>query len=236
MFKRKKEGLKCSAVIVAAGSSTRMGVDKIMLDLHYAPVIAWTLTAFERCEDVTEIVLVTQEGKIPELLKVCKDYNIRKVRHYVNGGATRTESVLKGVEMCADDCELIAVHDGARPLLETDLITRTVKAASEHGAAVPVVKVKDTIRQALCDKLVKSLDRDTTYLMQTPQVFKKELLLPALVEALRLGLTLTDDCEAVMLQDVVVHTVEGSEQNIKITTPFDIALAQTVIEWRGEHI
>ena len=143
-FKCKKEKPSCSAVIVAAGSSQRMGSDKIMMKLGAMPVLARTVLAFENNEYVDEIIIVTKTEKLEEIADLCFKNGLHKVKQVVSGGATRMESALAGVSACRHGAELIAIHDGARPLVSQELITRTIEAARAYRAAVPAVAVGST--------------------------------------------------------------------------------------------
>lgn len=222
----------CSVVIAAAGESTRMGEDKLFIELAGAPVIVHTLRAFERSECVDEIVVVTRSGSIPEIARLCGVHALEKVKHIVEGGDSRTQSVLRGVRMCAEKAGLIAIHDGARPLVSVALIAAAVETAARTGAAAPAVQERDTVRQALRGVFTKTLDRESTYRIQTPQVFAADIILPALEEAAHLGLALTDDCQAVMLRGVEVALSPGSDENIKLTTPADLYAARAMLEER----
>ena len=137
--RKKEETPHCSAVIVAAGSSQRMGSDKLLHNLGIMPVLARTLLAFQDCELVDEIVVVTRMEKIVEVAGLCKKYRIDKASKVISGGATRMESALAGVSEVKKRARLIAIHDGARPLVSVDLIEKTVRAAAEYKAAVPAV-------------------------------------------------------------------------------------------------
>lgn len=144
IFKRSEKEPVCSAVIVAAGSAQRMGADKLMLGLGCMPVLARTLLAFQNCAAVDEIVIVTRMEKVEEIAALCKRYGISKAAKVIRGGKTRMESALAGVSEVKGGARLIAIHDGARPLVTDELITRTVRAAAQHMAAVPVVYSTDS--------------------------------------------------------------------------------------------
>lgn len=223
-----------SAVIVAAGTSSRMGEDKLFMELGGGPVILRTLQAFEESGYIDEIVVVTQSDKIPEIAGCARQAGISKLKSIVTGGANRTASSFAGVQECSPNAGLIAIHDGARPLVTGEIIARAVTAAAQRGAAAPAIHVKDTVRQARGGRVLRTLERDELYLMQTPQVFRAGLIRSALGEAARLGLSLTDDCAAVMLLDAEVFLVEGSEENLKLTTPADVYAAEAILEKRGE--
>ena len=229
-FRQKKKVRVCSAVIVAAGNSTRMGEDKITKLLGDLPVLVRTLRAFEDCDAIDEIVVVTRPDRIEELAGLCRQYELSKVSKVVSGGATRVESSLAGVMAVREDATLIAIHDGARPFVTPELIRRTVEAAHIYSAAAPVVKSTDTLK-ALdeCGNVVGTVDRETTARVQTPQVFDADLIKGALSKAVRKNLPLTDDCSAVEALGVRVFAVEGEEDNIKLTTPRDFLIAETIM-------
>ena len=234
-FKCKKEKPSCSAVIVAAGSSQRMGSDKIMMKLGAMPVLARTVLAFENNENVDEIVIVTKTEKLEEIADMCFKNGLHKVKQVVSGGATRMESALAGVSACRHGAELIAIHDGARPLVSQELITRTIEAARAYRAAVPAVASTDTLK--IVDErgfITGTLDRSVTRRVQTPQVFEADLIKGALTKAVELKLTLTDDCSAMDMMGVKTITVEGEPANIKITTPEDMVMAKAIVEDRGD--
>ena len=234
-FKRKKEKPSCSAVIVAAGSSQRMGSDKIMMKLGAMPVLARTVLAFENNEYVDEIIIVTKTEKLEEIADMCFKNGLHKVKQVVSGGATRMESALAGVSACRHGAELIAIHDGARPLVSQELITRTIEAARAYRAAVPAVASTDTLK--IVDErgfITGTLDRSVTRRVQTPQVFEADLIKGALTKAVELKLTLTDDCSAMDMMGVKTITVEGEPTNIKITTPEDMVTAKAIVEDRGD--
>lgn len=239
MFRKKQaEAARpfCSAVVVAAGSGTRMGADKLMMQLGGCTVIERTLVALDRSRCIDEIVVVTQSEKIPAIAALARERGIKKLKCVTEGGANRTASAWAGVQECSERAELIAIHDAARPLVTEEIIERAVTAAAERGAAAPAIHVKDTVRQARGGRVLRTLERDELYLMQTPQVFRAELIRQALGEAAKLGISLTDDCAAVMLLDAEVFLVEGSEENLKLTTPADIYAATAIIDARGEFL
>jgi 2-C-methyl-D-erythritol 4-phosphate cytidylyltransferase len=237
LFQKKTAEPKCSAVILAAGSSQRMGRDKILGALGGLPVIVHTLLVFERSELVDEIVVVTQMEKLTQLADLCKKYNIGKVSKVICGGSTRTESALAGVSEVKRNARLIAIHDGARPLVTESLIRRTVYAANDQLAAVPAVKSTDTL--TIVDDtgcIVGSVERERTVRIQTPQVFDAELIKGALTHAVEKGISLTDDASAMEKMGVKVYTVEGEEDNLKLTTPRDMVLAEAILRNRGDTL
>ena len=220
---------RCGAVIVAAGSASRMGgIDKVMAELKGEPMIVHTVRAFQSCDAIKEIVIVTREDLILPITRLTNEFD--KVTAVVLGGSSRQESVALGMNALSDKCELAAIQDGARPLVTWELIDRVVRAAHSHHAAIPVIPVKDTIK--VCDTaLVKSTpDRSTLRAVQTPQVFDFDLLRGALKKAAEDGAEVTDDCSAVERLGMSVRTVEGDERNLKVTTPLDLKLAEMLME------
>ena len=158
LFREKEKDPRCSAVIVAAGSSERMGNDKLTAELGGIPVLARTLRAFENCPLIVEIIVVTRADRIEEMADLCRSFDISKVSKVLAGGATRVESALVGVSEADTKLNLIAIHDGARPLVSQELIERTVRAAKEHYAAVPVIPSTDTLK--IVDALEERVQKD----------------------------------------------------------------------------
>lgn len=234
--KRKKieEHQFCSAVIVAGGASVRMGEDKLFMRLGSSTVIERTMIALQESPYIDEIIIATSGDKIPVIVSLAKQCGISKLKTAISGGENRTASSWAGVKECSECAELIAIHDAARPLVSADIIERAVIAAGERGAAAPAINVKDTVRVARGGRVLKTLERDELFLMQTPQVFKAELIRPALEDAATLGISLTDDCAAAMLMDADIFLVEGSEENMKLTTPADFYAANAILEARGD--
>lgn len=228
--KKKSAPAAVCAVIVAAGSSRRMGGEnKLLLPLAGAPVLAHTLSAFEKCATVRDIVLVCREQDIMPYTDLARACGISKLRTVTRGGDSRTASVLAGITAAPEDTVLVAVHDGARPLVSEAVITEAVYAAAECGAAAPVVPVKDSIKRIENGCIVADVPRDTLAAVQTPQVFRREVLLRALREAQRQGRSFTDDCAAVEALGQTVRATHGSYENIKITTPEDIPAAEAFL-------
>lgn len=229
-WKKKKPDLPtCRAVIVAAGSSSRMGADKLFLLLGGIPVIAHTLLAFQNTPCVGKIILVTRSESIPTMNDVCKEFGITKAAEIITGGAERTDSVLKGV-MAAGKCDFVMVHDGARPLVSPALIEDVYQAAVLHGAAAPGVPVKDTVKILKSGFVAETPDRASLVAIQTPQTFYTDVLKGALTKAAEAGKTYSDDCQAVEALGVPVFVTKGSYRNLKITTEEDLMLAEALLE------
>ena len=235
LFRRRREELRCSAVVPAAGSSTRMGKDKLLLPLGEQPVLLHTLRALDACPYITEIVVVTREELIVPIGQLCRDAALGKVRKVIVGGATRSHSVLAGLGELSPDAELAAIHDGARPLVSQAVLEAVIRRASECGAAAPAVPVKDTIKRARDGLVTATLDRAELRAVQTPQVFQVDLIKTALQKALEDGAELTDDCAAVERLGIGVALTEGDYCNLKLTTPEDLAVAEALLAWREEQ-
>lgn len=236
LFKRKEQQNTCSAVIVAAGSARRMGADKVMMDLGCMPVLARTLLAFQNCDEIDEIVVVTRMEKVEEVASLCKKYGVSKVCKVIRGGKTRAESSLAGVSEVRSGARLIAIHDGARPFVTDEVIRRTIDAAALCMSAVPVISSTDTLKTIDENGLIiGTVNRECTVRVQTPQVFNADLIKGALTKAVSDGLALTDDCSAIEMMGVRTHTVVGDEDNIKLTTPRDIQLGELILKTRGDY-
>ena len=235
LFRKKQKEPHCSVVVVAAGSSERMGSDKMLMTLGAKPVIIRTLMAFQQSPMVDDIVVVTRQEKIMGLADMIKLYDISKVTQVISGGATRMESALAGVSAVKEGAKLIAIHDGARPLVTQGVIRRVVEAANEHMAAVPAVPCVDTMKQVNQEGVViGSVDRSSVVRVQTPQVFDADLIKGALSRAVEKNLPLTDDCSAMEMMGVKTYVVEGDASNIKLTEPDDMILAEAILKNRGE--
>ena len=219
----------CGAVIVAAGSASRMGgIDKVMAPLDGEPMIVRTVRTFQNCDAIKEIVIVTREDLIMPITQLCRDFD--KVQAVVRGGSSRQESVGLGLNTLSKKVKLAAVQDGARPLITEAVIDRTVRAAHSYGAAAPAIPVKDTIKVVKGGVVESTPDRATLQAVQTPQVFDFDLLKGALKKAEITGAAVTDDCSAVELMGMKVKIVEGDERNIKVTTPMDLKIAEMLLE------
>lgn len=219
----------CGAVIVAAGSASRMGgIDKVMASLGGEPMILRTVRTFEDCEAVKEIVIVTRQDLMGPIAELCSGFT--KVRSVVQGGSSRQESVKLGLLAFSKEVRLAAVHDGARPLVSGELIDKVIRAAHSYGAAAPAIPVKDTIKVFEGGFIAATPDRSTLRAVQTPQVIDRDLLLGALEKAEQEGTALTDDCSAVEHIGMRVRLVEGEERNLKVTTPLDLKIAELLLE------
>ena len=223
LFRKIREANRpfCTALVAAAGSSSRMGgTDKLMKFLDNVPVLMRTLTALQRAAAIDEIVIAAREDALVDISTLCKTYGITKCSKVVRGGESRCHSVLLAALEASPEARLLAVQDGARPLVTPELIDRTVP-------------VKDTIKTVAEDGAVTGTpDRSTLRAVQTPQVFEADLLKAALQSALENEVPVTDDCSAVERLGKVVYLIDGDEENLKITTPVDLVIAEAILAER----
>lgn len=223
-----------TAIILGAGSGTRMKSEKskLLLEINGRTVIERTVAAFSKIKQIDEIIVVCRENDLESFKSVLSGYdNIT----YCFGGSTRQQSVMNAVETISE-CELLMIHDGARPLITEKEIADTIKSAAENGAAAVGVPVKDTIK--VVDKnmqIVDTPDRSTLISIRTPQIFSFDIYTKAVELAKQQGKDFTDDCQLVENYGKPVFTVIGDYGNIKITTPEDIPLAQSILKMRGEQ-
>jgi 2-C-methyl-D-erythritol 4-phosphate cytidylyltransferase len=219
------------AVILAAGKSERMGggVDKAFLSLVNKPVVAWSLIAFERCQEVDKIVLVVRKDQLLASKAVVKMFGISKIHAIVPGGTKRQESVAAGLAACDADTRYVLVHDAARPLVTSEMVSEVAKAVRRHPAVSLARPVTDTIKR--CEKAMSvsaTIAREKLWSVQTPQAFQLRELRAAFAN---LGKkTVTDDCEAVELNGGQVKLVENLKPNFKITTVEDLQVAGALLK------
>lgn len=219
-----------SAIILAAGKSRRMGKDKILMSICKKPTISYTLSAFEGSKLIDEIIIVGSQGNKDEILKLAKNDNISKFKAFTFGGKTRQESALNGLKLCSSSATYFAIHDGARILITDKEIEKVVETAMEKKAAVLGVPVKDTIKVVNPEgKITYTPDRSSLWMIQTPQVFEKNLYLHAVREAKQSNLNYTDDSQLIENIGQSVYVVEGSYSNIKLTTKEDIRICEDVM-------
>ena len=221
-----------TAIIVAAGSGTRFDseIPKQFIEIFGKPLVVHTLERFENCPQIDEIILVLPEKKVDEFSKIIEKYNLGKLKQIVAGGNSRAESVLNGLKAVdSENCELVAVHDGARPLVSIEEISKTIKTARKTGAACLVGKVTDTIKKVSGGKIVETIDRENLRRALTPQIFKYEILLRAF-EQNEIGEIATDECFLVEKLGYDIAIVEGNSKNIKITTREDFEVAESILK------
>jgi 2-C-methyl-D-erythritol 4-phosphate cytidylyltransferase len=220
------------AIIAAAGQGRRLGGKraKQFLELAGVPVIIHTLRRFEQCASIHEVVVVLPQADTVGFLALAGKYGLRKLARVVPGGETRAESVWRGLQSVrAATAEIIAVHDGVRPFVTPEEISRTVEAAQADGASLLVAPVVDTVKEVRDGKVIGTVDRTTLRRALTPQCFRYSILRRAFEQARNLGEDATDDSFLVEQLGVSVRVVEGDARNIKITRPEDIALAEMLL-------
>lgn len=222
------------AVIVAGGSSRRMGFNKLTAELEGRPVLAWSVSAFNNCQAVDALVLVCAASARAELEKITRAAAPTKLKAVVEGGAHRHLSVAEGLEAVAADAAMIAVHDAARPLVDAAMIERCLETARNTGAAACARRVNDTLKRVNDEGfIVESVDRANLWAVETPQIFRAELLRHAYAEVIATGGYVSDETSAVQAAGAPVALVDTPEWNGKITYPADLALARVVLSGRG---
>ncbi len=227
-----------SAVIVAAGGSVRMGIadSKQFIPLLNKPAIEYTLKAFQKCYLIKEIVVVCREQDVDRINALVNENGFTKVSNVVLGGSSRSQSVRNGIKAASEKAKYFAIHDGARPLITVDEIERVVEAAFETGAATLGTSVTDTIKIVDGFNKIESTPlRSQLRAVQTPQVFERDLYMFALENAGENSLEFTDDCALIENMGGEVLVVKGSEENIKLTTPVDVILAESILKNRLEN-
>ncbi len=221
-----------AAIIVAAGRGERMGakLDKAFLSLGSRPVAAYSLMAFENCPDVDQIILVVRREQVEAAKGMVRMFGISKLRKVVHGGSKRQDSVRNGLAALAPEVQYVAVHDAARPMVTSDLISETVRAARKHGSGVAASRIVDTIKFVEKGTLVKeTMDRTKLWAVQTPQSFRHDILVRAYKKLAESNKTVTDDSAAVELLGEPVRLVEWGEPNLKITVVQDLTIAAAIL-------
>ena len=226
--------MKIYAVIVAAGDGKRMGskVKKPYLELASRPILFHTLRNISSSPLISGIILVVGKGLVDYCRhEVVEAFMIKGVINIIEGGDERQDSVYHGLKALPEDTELVMIHDGVRPFVSCKMIEETIAAATEYGAAVTGVKVKDTIKTVdESNRVIQTVNRTGLWAVQTPQVFKAKLLRDCYDTAINKGFYGTDDASIVEWAGLEVMIVEGEYENIKITTPFDLMVAEAMIE------
>lgn len=224
--------MKCGAVIPAAGSASRLGnTDKTMLRLAGTPVLEWVLRAMVDSHSVAEIVIATSDRNRQLVIDLVAGMNTPIVMATVSGGATRKDSVEAGVRALSHECDLVLIHDAARPLVSPHLIAQAVRAGADHGAVVPGVPVTDTVKRVDRDQVRETIDRERLVAVQTPQVFRREWLLDVYARG-DLPAVATDEASILEHAGYPVRVIEGEPENIKVTSPADITIAEALLETR----
>ena len=218
-----------AAIVVAAGNSQRMGFDKLTADLGGRPLFIRTLERFENCPEVDEIVLVANEERIKNFGDLVAEYSLKKVAAVVPGGADRHLWVWKGLEALSLSIELVAVHDGARPLVSTATISSAIALATKCGAVALAAPVVETLKKVDSDGLVVgSIDRSGLWTMQTPQIFRRDWLVAAYELVLARGVRVTDETSAAEMAGFPVRLMQSGDWNVKVTYPSDLELVRSL--------
>ena len=229
---------KTSAVILCAGASTRFSSDesKQLAMVNDVPVIIRTVTAFERCDSIGEIVLVVRKEDVDDYKELVCKHGIKKVRSIVVGGETRQSSALRGYKHISEKSKYVAIHDGARCLVTPEIIETVIKEADKHKAATAATKVTDTVKLADNNGFIsKTVDRNFIWNVQTPQVFEVKMYKVCAYNAKENGIEATDDCMLAERAGFKVKLVETGKDNIKITVKDDIKLAEHILKSRGNE-
>ena len=234
---RDKRRPYCTAIVPAAGHSERMGGEnKLFMDLAGAPVLMRTLCAIDATEFVDEIIVATREDLLLQAADLCSRAGLRKPVRVVQGGDSRTASVLAAALEANPRTELFAVHDGARPLIRPQEFDELVRRGWATYAVAPAVPLTDTVKSAdEQGRVTGTPDRSKLFAVRTPQVFQADILKAALKSALEAGADVTDDCSAVERLGKEVYLTEGDPENIKITTPLDLTIAAAILGKRGQE-
>ena len=220
-----------TGIVLAAGRSTRMGggPNKQFIELSGQPIIWYSLTAFEQCLAVTEIIIVSRPDYLAAARRLTTAF--KKITAVVEGGVERQNSVWNGLEKATGD--IVAVHDGARPLVTAALIEATIASARQHGTGIAATKVVDTIKEATPDKTVtRTVDRTKLWAVQTPQTIRTDLLRQAYRQVFSQGIIVTDEAASVELLGQPVHLVETPFLNLKVTTPSDLVTVEALLRAR----
>jgi 2-C-methyl-D-erythritol 4-phosphate cytidylyltransferase len=224
-----------SAILVAGGSSQRMGFDKLFAVIAGEPVIAHPIRAFERATSVDEIVVVAREDRHDEIRKISRDRGFKKVLSIVPGGERRQDSVRAGLDRISHDAKYVAVHDAARPLITPEQIERAFEQCRVHGAAALAQPVNDTLKRADADLMVVgSVDRHQIFAMQTPQIFERKLIEDAYRAVYAENILVTDEVSAVERLGYKVALVLDDDFNLKITYSRDLPVADFIIRDRAK--
>ncbi len=219
-----------SAIIVAAGTSQRMGFDKLLSLIGDKPVVAHSIDRFEQCDEIDEVILVVRSDRRAEFQRIVDVSGFTKVNRLVDGGDERHLSVWNGIAQLSEVCEIVAIHDAARPLVSSDLIARSVALARACGAVSLAAPVVETVKRADAEQnVIESVDRSGLWAMQTPQVFRFDWLLDAYKRIVDSGRSVTDEVSALQEAGYPVRLLQNTDWNVKITFPRDLKLAEKMI-------
>ena len=223
----------CTAVIVAAGKGRRMGteISKQFLPLCGKEILAHSVEKFEKAEKIRDIVLVTGEDSLQDIRDMAQEYGWKKITSVVAGGKERQDSVWNGLQAVSADTEIVLIHDGVRPFVTEDILNHSIETAVEMGGCVAGVPAKDTIKVCNGENIaVATPDRSTLWQIQTPQTFRKELILQAYQKAKAEGFAGTDDASLAEYSGCPVKVIMGSYRNIKITTKEDLLIGEAFLK------
>lgn len=235
MKKKRKREQFVSCIVAAAGKGERMGagINKIFLDIDDQPVIAHTLLTLAESEYIDELIIVTQEKDLLGCKDIVTEFGVAKVKSILIGGDKRQYSVQNALGEVSEQADIVLVHDAARPLVSQETIRQVVEAVIEYGAAAVGVSCKSTLKQLDSDGFItNTLDRDAIYEVQTPQGFRREIIQKAYAEAFAAGVLGTDDCYLAERIGTRIKMVDGSYDNIKITTYDDLFVAEQILDRR----
>lgn len=235
-FKKHSENQQnCTVILAAAGCGSRMGLgfNKIFLSINEKPVIAYSLEMFETIYEIKNIIIVASKNDIPLICEIVKEFGFKKVKNVICGGTTRQESVLNGLLTIPADTDIVLIHDAARPLITESVILQLIKAAQKDGAAACGVYAIDTLKTVDENlNITETLNRSKIVHIQTPQVFKKDIIIKAHKNAVSTGFKGTDDCSLVEHLGVNVKVVLGERTNVKLTSPEDFVMISALLEYK----
>ncbi len=229
------------SIVAGAGKGIRMQngntnklFNKLFIDIGGKPILFYTLKRLDECEYIDEIYLVLDKESIRTKIKEIQEFKIKKLKKIIPGGTTRGESVYNGLKELKDDTELVVIHDGARPFISKSKIKEVIDAARREDGAILAIPIRDTLKEKRDSFISKTIHRDTLVRAQTPQVFKYSLL-KEVYEKLgkKIGFSNTDDSYIMEKCGYKIKIVNGEDKNIKITTPFDLKLAEIIIKEEG---
>ncbi len=235
-YKKRKDGFFTSAVILAAGVGSRFGNEngtKQNVSVLGVPAVVRTVSAFEKCALIKEIILVGRREELSILEGYVKDHSLSKVTRVIEGGSVRMESSVKGVAAVSPGCTFVAVHDGARCLVTPEMIEDAVRAAFEYGCAASAQRVVDTVKLAGADGIITdTVDREKVWLVKTPQIFDIDIYRECAAAAVADGASVTDDCMMAERMGYKIKLCDCGQFNIKLTAREDLALAEFILSQR----
>ncbi len=228
--------MKVTAVIAAGGEGKRMGGQKQFVEISGVPMLELTLGAFNDCDAIEDIILVVPRPDMARAKMLVDQHGFKKVIEIVASGPHRQQSVMHGLAAVKDDSDRVLIHDGARPLVTNELIKMVVSELKDNDAVIPAVPVVDTVKRVdEAGKVFETLDREKLWAAQTPQGFKSHLIKEAHERAQKLGYQATDDARLVERLGHKVKVIMGSYENIKITNPVDVEIAESILKRRSNQ-